>query len=66
MKRHTIHVFRAGEFTNALSLTRFLKHHGVDAGIVTKHAVQVHPDHAQQAAAVLPDYKWGWDRREVA
>jgi hypothetical protein len=30
--------------------------------IVTKHAVQVHPDQDQKAAAVLPGYKWGWDR----
>lgn len=62
MKRTTVHVFDAGEFAVALSLCRFLKHRGVDAVVVTKHAVQIHPDHAERAAAALPAYKWGWDR----
>ena len=62
MKRKTVHVFGSGEFAVALSVCRFLKHHGVNAVIVTKHAVQVCPDHEQKAAAVLPAYKWGWDR----
>jgi hypothetical protein len=62
VKRKTVHVFGAGEFALAFSVCRFLKHHGVDAVIVTKHAVQVHPDQDQKAAAVLPAYKWGWDR----
>ena len=64
MKRVTIYVFAQGEFADALSLTRFLKARGVDAGIVTKHAVQVHPDHAVKAAELLPKYKWGWDRKK--
>ena len=62
MKRTTVHIFGAGEFAVALSLSRFLKHHGVDAVVVTKHAVQVHPDHVQKTADVLPAYRWGWDR----
>jgi hypothetical protein len=62
VKRTTVHIFPAGEFAVALSLCRFLKHHGIDAVVVTKHAVQVHPDHEQKAAAVLPAYQWGWDR----
>ena len=41
MKRSTVHVFSAGEFGVAFSVCRFLKHHGVDAVIVTKHAVQI-------------------------
>lgn len=65
MKRSTVHVFNAGEFGVAFSVCRFLKHHGVDAVIVTKHAVQVHPDHEQKAASVLPDYRWGWDRSQA-
>jgi hypothetical protein len=63
VKRATVHIFPAGEFAVALSLCRFLKHHGIDAVVVTKHAVQVHPDHARKAAAVLPQYRWEWDRR---
>ena len=62
MKRETIHVFPAGEFSLAFSVCRFLMHHGVDAVIVTKHAVQIHPDHRQPAADALPAYRWGWDR----
>ena len=65
MKRTTVHIFRAGDFAVASSLSRYLKHHGIDAVVVTKHAVQVHPDHEQKAAAVLPQYKWGWDREEA-
>jgi len=64
MKRTTVHIFEKGEFAEAHSLVRFLKHHGVDASLVTKHAVQVHPEHAVKAAEVLPKYKWGWDRQE--
>jgi hypothetical protein len=30
--------------------------------VVTRHAVQVHPDHEQKTAAVVPAYRWGWDR----
>jgi len=63
MKRATVHIFQGGQFTVAWSLCRFLKHHGVDAVIVTKHAVQVHPDHQEKAAAALPRYRWGWDRK---
>jgi len=66
MKRTTVHIFGAGEFAVALSLCRFLKHRGLDAVVVTKHAVQVHPDHARKAAAALPDYQWGWDRMSGA
>ena len=64
MKRATVHVFNAGEFCVAFSLCRFLKHHGIDAVIVTKHAVQIHPHHEQKAASVLPDYRWRWDRSQ--
>jgi len=63
VKRTTVHIFGKGEFADALSLSRFLKHHGVDAVIVTKHAIQVHPDHQLRAAEVLPKYMWGWDRK---
>lgn len=62
MKRTTVRVFNAGEFGLAFSVCKYLKHHGVDAALVTKHAVQVHPDHEQRAAEVLPKYQWGWDR----
>ena len=65
MKRTTVHIFGAGDFAIAWSLCRFLKHRDVDAAVVTKHAVQVHPDDEQKAAAALPSYKWGWDRREA-
>jgi hypothetical protein len=62
MKRATVHVFNVGESALAHSVCRFLKHLGVDAVVVTKHAVQVHPDHEQKAAEVLPQYRWGWER----
>ena len=62
MKRITVHVFKAGEFGLAFSVCRYLKHQGVDAALVTKHAVQIHPDHQQKAGEVLPAYRWGWDR----
>ena len=62
MKRTTVHVFASGEFALADSICRFLKHHGINAVVVTKHAVQIHPDHEQKAAAALPAYRWGWDR----
>jgi hypothetical protein len=62
MKRITVHVFGAGEFGLAFSVCRYLKHQGVDAVLVTKHAVQIHPEHHQKASEVLPAYRWGWDR----
>ena len=62
VKRATIHVFDAGDFVLASSVSKYLKHCGVDAVLVTKHAVQVHPDHKQKAADLLPEYRWGWDR----
>jgi hypothetical protein len=62
MKRSTDHVFNAGEFGLAFSVCRYLKHHGVDAVLITEHAVQIHPDHQQKAGVVLPAYRWGWDR----
>lgn len=64
MKRTTVHIFSSGDFAVALSLCRFLKHRGLDAVLVSKHAVQVHPDDELKAAAALPSYKWGWDRPE--
>lgn len=60
-KRATVHVFNAGDFAVAHSVAKFLKHHGVDAVVVTKHAVQTHPAHEQKTREVLPDWKWGWD-----
>ncbi len=64
MKRETVHIFNAGQFSVARSVCRYLKHHGVDAAVVTKHAVQIHPDHAAKAKEVLPNYRWGWDRKQ--
>jgi hypothetical protein len=64
VKRTTVHVFGKGEFPDAFSLRKFLLRHGIDAVIVTKHAVQVRPDQEVQAAEVLPKYKWGWDRKK--
>ena len=63
MKRVTIHVFNSGQFADANSVRKFLERHGVDAVVVTKHAVQVRPDQEVLAAEVLPKYKWGWDRK---
>ncbi|MCC6366881.1 MAG: hypothetical protein IT165_25445 [Bryobacterales bacterium] len=63
MKRTTVHVFNAGDFSVALSVCKFLKHHGVDAVVVTKHAVQIHPNHEQQTTEVIPAWRWGWDRK---
>jgi len=65
VKRTTVHIFAAGEFGLAFSVRNYLKHHGVDAVIVTKHAVQIHPDHEAKAAEVLPQYRWGWDRKPI-
>jgi hypothetical protein len=64
VKRITVHIFKAGELSVAHSIHNFLKRHGVDAVVVTKHAVQIHPDHMQKAADVIPAWKWGWDRKE--
>ena len=65
MKRATVHIFNAGEFVLGFSVCRYLKHHGVDAVLVTKHAVQVHPDHQETAAQLLSNYRWGWDRKQA-
>jgi len=62
MKRATLHVFEAAEFAVAFSVYRFLRHHSINATLVTKHAVQVAPDQAQNASRLLPTWKWGWDR----
>jgi len=64
VKRTTVHIFERGQFVDAMSVCRFLKQHGVDAVVVTKHAIQVHPDDVVKSAGVLPTYKWGWDRKE--
>ena len=63
MKRVTVHVFDSGQFADAVSVRKFLAHHGVDAVVVTKHAVQVRPDQQVLVAEVLPKYRWGWDRK---
>lgn len=60
MKRTTVHVFDAGDFAVAHSVAGFLKHHGVDAVVVTKHAVQIHPAHEAKTKEVLPAWRWGW------
>ena len=62
MKRTTVGVFSPAEYGMALNIRKYLAHHGVDVVVVTKHAVQVHPDHTARAAEVLPQYRWGWDR----
>ena len=41
MKRTTVHIFERGQFVDAMSVCRFLKQHGVDAVVVTKHAIAV-------------------------
>ena len=63
-KRITVHVFEKGRFPEALSLCKFLKHCGIDAVIVSKHAVQVIPESKARTVEVLKGYKWGWDRKE--
>jgi hypothetical protein len=63
MKRVTVHVFNSGQFADANSVRKFLEGHGVNAVVVTKHAVQVRPDQQVLAAEVLPKYTWGWDRK---
>jgi hypothetical protein len=50
VKRTTVHIFERGQFVDAMSVCRFLKQHGVDAVVVTKHAIQVHPDDVVKAA----------------
>jgi hypothetical protein len=51
MKRATIHIFE--KFLPAWDVTGFLKQHGIDAKLVTRHAVQVHPDQVAQAKELL-------------
>lgn len=46
----------------AQDLTAFLKSKGIDAKLVSKHAVQIHPDQSAQAEALSKEYKWGWKR----
>ena len=65
MKRTTVHVFNAGEIPEALSVCKYLRHHQIDAVIVTKHAVQISPDHKQEAVTeILKGYRWGWDKEQ--
>ena len=63
-KRTTVHIFERGEFAVAWSFCRFLKHHGIDAVVVTKHAVQVRPDQQEKVHELMPVYRRGWDRKQ--
>jgi hypothetical protein len=51
MKRLTVKIF--DKFIDAITLNNFLLRHGIDAKIVTKHAVQVDPNDADKVRACI-------------
>jgi hypothetical protein len=51
VKRVTVHIFE--KFLPAWDVTGFLQQHGIDAKLVTRHAVQVHPEQVEQAKELL-------------
>jgi hypothetical protein len=62
IKRSTLQVFDPGELGLANSIAAFLRHQGLDAVVVSKHALQVHPQHEAMAREAVKQYKWGWQR----
>lgn len=52
-KRATVHIF--DRFLPAWDLHRRLKAVGIDAVLITRHAVQVHPDHIEQTKRALSE-----------
>lgn len=59
-----VNVAIQNKFLEAQSLVDYLAHYGVDVKLVSKHAVQVRPDHQQKAEELLKDFKWGWKNKQ--
>ena len=57
LKRENVVV--VDRFLVANDLFNYLKHYEVDVKMVTKHAIQVHPRHAERAKELLKDFKHG-------
>ncbi len=51
MKRRTVGIF--AQFPDAWDLNEVLRHAGIESKIVTKHAVQINPDQADDARAAI-------------
>jgi hypothetical protein len=47
----------------AMDVADYLAHHGIDAKLVSKHAVQIHPDHHEKALELGERYTWEWKPR---
>ena len=61
-----LHVFERGEFGLALSVERYLNAHGIEAKLVTRHAVKVPTGTKAAAVELMADYRWAWDRKPGA
>lgn len=48
------------DLVGAMDVAEFLKAKGIDAKMVTKHAVQVLPNQKDYAEQMALKYKWGW------
>ena len=46
----------------AWDIMDFLKAKGIDAKVVSKHAVQIHPNQIDAAKELSKSYHWGWRR----
>jgi hypothetical protein len=51
------------KWTDAWQMLRYLKHHGIDAKKVSKHSLQVVPEHEQQAKKLMEKYRWDWKEK---
>ncbi len=51
MNRRTVGIF--AQFPDAWDLNEVLRHAGIESKIVTKHAVQIHPNLAEHARAAI-------------
>lgn len=49
-ERKRVNVYVGDDWQQISAITEYLTDQGVDAKLVTRYAVQVHPDHARQAA----------------
>lgn len=59
-KRETAMIAEPKNYMKARELTAYLRAKGVDVVLVTKHAVQVHPDHIGAAEAAIKAYDKDW------
>lgn len=65
--RKRVNVAVVDSWLHARDVEAYLKEYGVDVKVVTKHAIQVHPDHIEKVKAIGKSFKqWIEEKNERA